>query len=331
MNSTYLFREFCHYFPPLIPVINNFKCYLIKAHDKKIHEKFLKNCMKEHVLPVSLLPRRLASMGNKPFGELQRVVLKYYIEETIREKQELFKLCNYHRSVFDVSIPQHWSLCMLQYIYSELTYHCRQLKIKLDRKLKRLINQSDWTKAANNECVINLSSRVLTEDEKNSFGFGYNFAASNFKVNPTEIAKGFLNLEKYSNCDGTILNLCKGFVYNSLNNCNYDSCPRRFSIAYNSIRKQRDLHVTKADKSSALVIMDKRDYVNKMEELLSDNQTYVQLDRNPLSTVNSSYNRVIERIFSFSKELKYKLNLLLLDYHICTALLRRIKITLCAP
>ena len=51
----------------------------------------------------------------------------------------------------------------------------------------------------------------------------------------------------------------------------------------------------------------KRDYVNKMEELLSDNQTYVHLDRNPLSTVNSSNNRVIERIFfSFSKELKYK-------------------------
>ena len=78
-------------------------------------------------------------MGNKPFGELQRVVLKYHIEETIREKQELFKLCNYHRSVFDVSIPQHWSLCMLRYIYSELTYHCRQLKIKLHRKLKKLI------------------------------------------------------------------------------------------------------------------------------------------------------------------------------------------------
>ena len=56
-------------------------------------------------------------MGNKPFGELQRVVLKYQIEETIREKQELFKLCNYHRSVFDVSIPQHWSLCMLRYIF----------------------------------------------------------------------------------------------------------------------------------------------------------------------------------------------------------------------
>ena len=91
-----------------------------------------------------------------------------------------------------------------------------------------------------------------------------------------------------------------------MNNCNYDSCPRRFSITYNSIRKQRYLHVTKADKSSALVIMDKRDYVNKMEELLSDNQTYVHLDRNPLSTVNSSYNRVIERIFSFSKELKYQ-------------------------
>ena len=48
--------------------------------------------------------------------------------------------------------------------------------------------------------------------------------------------------------------------------------------------------------------MDKRDYVNKMEELLSDNQTYVHIGRNPLPTVN----RVIELFFSFSKELKYQ-------------------------
>ena len=35
----------------------------------------------------------------------------------------------------------------------------------------------------------------------------------------------------------------------------------------------------------------------KWKSCLSDNQTYVHLDRNPLPTVNSSYNRVIERVF----------------------------------
>ena len=59
MNSTYLLREFRRNFPPLFPLLMDFKYYLIKAHGTKLHVKFLKDCMSEHVVPVSLLPGRL--------------------------------------------------------------------------------------------------------------------------------------------------------------------------------------------------------------------------------------------------------------------------------
>ena len=43
----------------------------------------------------------------------------------------------------------------------------------------------------------------------------------------------------------------------------------------------------------------------------------VKLHKNPLVNVNSIYNRTFERIFTFSKELKQKLNPLPLVYLIC--------------
>ena len=86
-----------------------------------------------------------------------------------------------------------------------------------------------------------------------------NFNLSNYHVNPTEITKGFVQLQKYNNLDASVLDICKGFVYNSLSSTNYESCPlrfQRFVTAYNSLIKDKDLHITKADKSNALVIID---------------------------------------------------------------------------
>ena len=134
-----------------------------------------------------------------------------------------------------------------------------------------------------------------------------NFNASNYHVIPTEITKGFVKLQKYNNLDASVFDICEGFVYNYyLSSANYESCSRRFVTAYNSLKKDKDLHIIKADKSNALVIIDKHNNVNKMKELLADNNVYSKLHKNPLVNVNSNYNRKNERIFSFSKELKQK-------------------------
>ena len=138
----------------------------------------------------------------------------------------------------------------------------------MSTKLRCLIKKSDWSNSVNNNCFINVSSKVLSDDTKSSLGYGMNFNASNYHVIPTEITKGFVKLQKYNNLDASVLDICEGFVYNySLSSANYESCSRRFVTAYNSLKKDKDLHIIKADKSNALVIIDKQNNVNKMKEL----------------------------------------------------------------
>ena len=218
---------------------------------------------------------RLDEAHDKPFDEIQRTVLKFHIDETIRDKQYYFNLLAYHRKSFQHYIPENWKRRLLFYVYRTLNIHCNNVKQRLSTKLRCLIRKSDWSNSVNNNCFINLSSKVLSEDTKSSLGYGMNFNVSNYHVNPTEITKGFVKLQKYNNLDASVLDICKGFVYNSLSSANYESCPRRFVIAYNSLKKDKDLHITKADKSNALVIIDKQNYVNKMKELLADNNVIV--------------------------------------------------------
>ena len=60
---------------------------------------------------------------------------------------------------------------------------------------------------------------------------------------------------------------------------NAENCPKRFKKALTELKKDQHLHITKAEKSNAVVIMNKQDYINKMETLLSDENTYKRLQK----------------------------------------------------
>ena len=54
----------------------------------------------------------------------------------------------------------------------------------------------------------------------------------------------------------------------------------------NFIRKNNDLIILNADKSNKTVIMNKIDYNSKIYNLLSDNSTYIKLDKDPTNEIN---------------------------------------------
>ena len=60
------------------------------------------------------------------------------------------------------------------------------------------------------------------------------------------------------------------------------SCPRRFMKTYQEFKKDDSIHITKADKTAALVIMDREDERNCGD---------------PTEKVNSNFNRTIREIF----------------------------------
>ncbi|CAF2835258.1 unnamed protein product [Rotaria sp. Silwood2] len=48
-----------------------------------------------------------------------------------------------------------------------------------------------------------------------------------------------------------------------------------------NLSKDDSIYITRADKGRAVVILDKLDYINKMEKILSDTRTFIRLDSDP--------------------------------------------------
>lgn len=132
---------------------------------------------------------------------------------------------------------------------------------------------------------------MLDEVTRAALGYGINFSICDEKVDWVGIAKSFCNLEKFGSLSIEDFNICKGIVYGACSFKCYSNVPGRFLKAYSNLKKDETLHITKADKSNALVLINKGDYVNKMLVLLSDQETYSVLNHNPLEKVISRFNK----------------------------------------
>ncbi|XP_076039372.1 uncharacterized protein LOC143024450 [Oratosquilla oratoria] len=228
----------------------------------KLRLKFLRDCLQE------------------------QVILQKHIDITRFEVRELFKISKSARQSFHQTIPEIWKPILLDYCYGKMRRVCKKLS-------HNLIENSDWSKHTNSNFMINLSDKPLSSDVKCALGYGLSFA--NQHIDYVDVVKGFCNLEKYGDVPVQDLNICKGLIYSSLTAPNIPNCPRRFSLAYKELKNDKDLHITKAGKSNCLVILNRFDYVDKMKILLNDEVTYSKLNKNPLESVNSEFNKNLKK------------------------------------
>ena len=295
MDTTRLFQEFSVCCPGLSPFVSSFRSSLIKSHKMKLRLKFLKDCLQEQVLPKSILNNRLLKMWDKPFEEFHRLILVKHIDITKIEVKESFKITKLRQNSFLQAIPREWISGLMDYCYDSLRRTRYAVSKHLKNKLEQLIKNSDWNKNANPNFVINLSDKPLNSDAKCALGYGLSFATSQGHVDYVGVAKGFSNLEKFGDVSPQDINICKGVVYQALSTPKMPNCPKRFSVAYNNLKKDSELHITRADKSNCVVILNHEDYISKMETLLGDENTYSKLNKNPLETVNSEFNRHLKK------------------------------------
>ena len=303
MDTTYPFLFFCAAYPVLSYVVEEYSAALHKAHKLKLRLKFLRNCLQEQVLPRSVLPQRILEMSHTPFDPFLKDILMKQIEYMKNEVAEAFKIKHAKKSHFDATIPSEWKDQLLSLCHHDLRHRVyTQLKNSHDNKLKLLIERSDWTTHANPNFVINLSDKQLDKTTTSALGFGLSFAISDNEINSVEIAKAFCNLEKYSDLSSENINICKGMIYSLMLKPSEKNCPKRFTKALSVLKKDQHLHITKADKSNAVVIMNKQDYINKMETLLSDENTYEGLQNNPIESVNSNFNKKVKSLLKDNED-----------------------------
>ncbi|CAF4920339.1 unnamed protein product, partial [Rotaria socialis] len=92
--------------------------------------------------------------------------------------------------------------------------------------------------------------------------------------------------------------------------------PKILFSSLTELRKNNNIIITKSDKGNKIVIMDKNDYLTKMNDLLADRNTYRPIRSNPLKTLQADFNRELKEILLNNDELysKFKAYLPSLPY-----------------
>ena len=268
----------------------------------KLQHRFLRNCIDEQVVPRSLTNRRLNSLSTVPFEEYHRLIIEKHIELAKIEENAAFRDLRGHKRTLLNCIPDVYIKIVFDYCYNKLRIVCKKIERKHINILNRLIQQSKWTTDANNDFVCNISDKPLDNTTVTALGYGINFSIKE-NMNWLEIGHAFCKLEKNSNIPIEQINICKGIIYGISSNAVTPNVPKRFLKAYQKLKKDKDIHVTKADKSNTLVIMNRTDYDNKMSILLEDEVTYTKLRSNPLERDNAAFNKNIKNILVNFKEL----------------------------
>ena len=105
---------------------------------------------------------------------------------------------------------------------------------------------------------------------------------------------------EYKFCKNNELNVSslKGFILNSIvKQLNKgSSLPKRLQIAIYNLKKNKNLIITKADKGGKAVIMNKEDYIDKMNSLLNDNNVYEKVLSDPLAKWQRNFNKELGKI-----------------------------------
>ena len=144
--------------------------------------------------------------------------------------------------------------------------------------------------------VKNLSSRPLTKDEINLLRKGGGFA-----ITPTELP----NIDYITATEQACRNLAKGEANclraEMIEEMNKAKIPKSNLSkderkAMKTLKDDKNIMILPADKGKCLVIMDRMEYLNKMEEKLSDVTTYQKIEKDPTNNIKEALSKQLQKI-----------------------------------
>ncbi|CAF5049984.1 unnamed protein product, partial [Rotaria sp. Silwood1] len=83
--------------------------------------------------------------------------------------------------------------------------------------------------------------------------------------------------------------------------------PRKFNMnneeikILNEIKQIQDIVIVQADKGGKIVIMDKNDYIDKIEEKLNDKNVYKRINKDPTATIKAEISKKVTKLLQQDK------------------------------
>ena len=306
MELVFLVSTLLSLFNAVRKCFNKLKKATVKAQRLKSQKNFLKQCFEERIVPKSLIPNRLQSSTNLPFTDLEEIVLKRAIDSTTIQTEEAFQDIRHHRRELMDSCNSCGISHYFYTIYEKIVNMCNRQKVinttRLSNKFQRLLRSSNWFKFSNFDSIVNVSNLELTDYMKCVLGYG-----SSFCLPPDEkcFTKFLCNFENFETFVNTKFDVAKGYILHNIISNFKKMLPKSLYDAMLLLKKNNDIIVTKADKGNKIVIMNRADYIDKMDTIANDN-AYIKLTKNPLKIWQQNYNKKLKTILKNYPDLSKK-------------------------
>ena len=277
---------------PVLATYRTLEKLHISVDKLKLDIDFLRQCKVHETVPKFIKFKVYSKqfLKCKTYREWQFFLLDREISQQRKKLKNSSERLASFKSQFKskVSFLDYWVY------YSKILDHtkfvCNKIKARHDNKLNRLgVHQTKY----NEGCIFNISSRGLSQREKKVLMLGLDFCIPFYK---REWLNHFLSVEKICNTIQDCVN--QGLLKSGGNGDdiinrvrevgggNYRLALKEYknveSVVFNKgdldllkeLGKDKSIVISKPDKGKGVVIMDKSDYVQKMEGILDDQNRF---------------------------------------------------------
>ena len=255
--------------------------------------EFLKDCRDHDLVPV-FLQFKLSQPRLQKDKDVRRLRQRLLEKEIASKSHEAFKATNEVNRLKKL-LQEHTSLLdsnhLIHYANNNCSKKMDRLRSKHVRKLFKLkskqrsnVNMLDPSKV-----IFNYSSVALNNDQKRALVKGLSFSIPPKKFNYPDYMAEFECLYKDIHrkfktddvtradrfkCQLKNLALSTFYKYNSSNPQSLNPLTRAEFRALKSLKENHDILILKPDKGNGVVILDKSDYITKVEQILSDTEKF---------------------------------------------------------
>ena len=263
--------------------------HLIKLKGKRVRSKegirFLRDCLSHRVAPVHIKERVRKAKPKNP-GGIERV----FVRDELEKKQDFLKrvteeykskLCHACKSLsfFDVL-----RFCKLVNLTSERL--SQQAKIKNEKTLQQLLRTQQGIGVLRHSTIVNLTNIELTDTQKNVLcrGLGYGL--------PPRISKEAIEAEfelcwqqledltttesRRRQCKTAMANLAQRYGNSKIDKTGFPLSDVEIA-AIKELKRNKEVIISRPDKGNGVVIMNRAEYVDKMNVILADDSKFERL------------------------------------------------------
>ena len=262
-----------------------------------------KTCLKENILPAySNIKLNDEAVRYKEFTKEFRVNL---VKEQLTQKEEVVKHlesllsklnCKYQSLQIDCELRSQIDACLKE----EYTYYDNLVKNRIINKLNTLY-EGKVLLPNGDVSYVNLSKRDLSIHEKEFLDLGLNlhlYPKFSKCAKVTELELFYQSVTKLEHDGKVEVNPDLKSQLTAEGTKRRDNKVRgiltpELREAAKTLREDKDIIVRKADKSSSYVVLDRSEYLAKLDAILSDKKKFTRITRNPTDELKKKVNKLI--------------------------------------